>query len=87
MSERTIHVNFVMMNGDNLEIEVPDNMIVEDALEQLVEAGVTEPLGHLESWALCFKESGKTIDIEKSMAENGITEGMAVRVDRDGQAG
>ena len=82
-----IHVNFVMMNGENVEIEVPDEMIVEDALEQLVEAEIMRPLGATEVWKVSFKETGKDVDIERSMAQNGIKDGTAIRVERDGQAG
>ncbi len=82
-----IHVNFVLMNGENVEIEVPEEMIVEDALEQLVEAQIVPALDATEVWQVSFKETGKVVDIERSMAQNGIKDGTAIRVAWDGQAG
>ena len=82
-----IHVNFVMMNGENIEIEVPDQMIVEDALEQLVQGKFIDPLGATEQWEVSFKETGEMVDIERTMEQNGIKDGTAIRIAQHGAAG
>ena len=82
-----ILVNFVLQNDTNAEVKIPENMIIEDALEQLVEAGLIDALGAKMEWAVAFKESGQVVDISKTVAENGITDGTTLRVAQNGEAG
>ena len=82
-----ILVNFVLQNDTNVEVKIPEDMIVEDALEQLVESELINALGANMEWFVAFKESGQVVDISKTMAENGITDGTALRVAQNGKAG
>ena len=82
-----ILVNFVLQTDTNVEVKIPEDMIVEDALEQLVESDLINALGANMEWFVAFKESGQVVDISKTMAENGITDGTALRVAQNGKAG
>ncbi len=75
-----INVRFVCQNDDCAEVKLPGETIVEDALEQLVEAGILEALQSGNEWQVYFKESGKAVDTSKSMDENGVVEGTTLRV-------
>ena len=83
-----IHVTFLMQSGSSsVEIEVPEEMVVQDALEQLVRLEQLAPLEPGKVWVVSFKETGKLVALEKTMAENGITEGTALRIAETGVAG
>jgi len=71
-----ILVNFILPTSNNVEVEAPEDMIVEDALDEMEEAEVIEASDW--EWSVMFKESGQWIDISKTFAENGVTDGAAL---------
>lgn len=86
MEENTILVNFVFENNTNAEVEVEPNAVVGDIIEQLAEQGIAPALDATRYWVVAFKESGKQLDLDKTLAENGVTNGTALRAVRQGHA-
>lgn len=86
MEENTILVNFVFENNTNAEVEVEPNAVVGDIIEQLMEQDIAPALGGTRHWVIAFKESGKQLDLDKTLAENGVTNGTALRAVQQGHA-
>ena len=81
-----ILINFILPNDTNVEVNIPKNMYVQDALEQLVEKELIAPLQQGKEWKVAFKESGELVEINKTIEQNGITEGTDLRVAQSGKA-
>jgi len=75
-----IQVNFVLSYGTNVEVKVPEDMTVKEALEELVEAELLHEPGMNKEWFVMFNESRQEVDISKTIAENGITDGDCLKV-------
>lgn len=87
MEENTILVNFVFENNTNAEVEVEPNAVVGDIIEQLTEQHIAPALDATRKhWVIAFKESGKQLDLDKTLAENGVTNGTALRAVQQGHA-
>ena len=86
MEENTILVNFVFENNTNAEVEVEPNAVVGDIIEQLAEQGIAPALDATRHRVVAFKESGKQLDLDKTLAENGVTNGTALRAMQQGHA-
>lgn len=79
---KEINVNFVQQSGKNSEVTVPDAIVVEDALEQLIDLGELKPLDPKQYWVVTFKETGDGLDMSKTLAENGVKDGISLNVIR-----
>lgn len=86
MAESVILVNFVSENNFNVEVDVEPDTVVGDILEQLVDNHYVEPLKDKMHWVVAFKETGRVLDLDKTLAENGVTDGTALRVVQHGEA-
>ncbi len=76
--------------GDKHEIEAPADIragdLVKDLAEQLQFPG-TDAEGNPVSWRLDNKDTGKTLDLEKSIDENGVQSGHRLTLIRQVTAG
>lgn len=81
-----ITVNFVMQNGSNVEVAVPENIVIEDALQQLVDAGEATLPGPKQYWIVSNKETGESLDISRTMADNNVKDHTSLNVTIGGVA-
>ena len=81
---KEMKITFVLRQDDAVEVRLPMDMIVEDALEQLVEANWFSPLREAMYWIVWYDTENEdvyiSVDITKTFAENGIADGSRLRV-------
>ncbi|MDY4140222.1 MAG: hypothetical protein SOY30_12935 [Eubacteriales bacterium] len=83
-----IRVSFVLPSGANIGVDVPPDMVVEDAVQQLVEARKLE-LEAGQVWAVYFKDKNNAsmVDQSRTFEENGVVNGTSLRLVTEGTAG
>ena len=80
MTEERIYINFILASGTTVEVTVLPDMILDDALCQLVEAGLLHPLRDRMRWNVAVEGSCRMLCDEMTFTENGITDGASLRV-------
>jgi hypothetical protein len=85
-----IKVKVFTIGGDEHEIEVPQDMRGDEFLNQLAIAltlPVNDANGNPVNWRLDNKDTGRTLEGVKTMAENGVSDGHRLSLLRQVVAG
>ena len=85
-----VKVKVTTMGGDEKEIETPLDIKADEFIRELVIAlglPVTDVEGHQVSWRIDDKDTGRTVDGQKSLDENGVREGHRLSLIRATIAG
>jgi hypothetical protein len=85
-----IKVTVVTMDGEQHEIEVPQDMRADEFLNQLaiaLQLTVNDANGNPVNWRLIDKDTSKEMDRGKTMTENGVSDGHRLSLLRQTIAG
>jgi len=85
-----IKVTVVTIGGENHEVEVPPDIRADDFIKELISAlklPVTDAEGHSISWRLDNKDTGRTLEAGRSIAENNVRDGHRLMLIRATTAG
>lgn len=85
-----VKVKVITMGGDEKEIETPLDIKADEFIRELVIAlglPVTDAEGNQVSWRIDDKDTGRTVDGQKSLDENGVREGHRLSLIRATIAG
>jgi hypothetical protein len=85
-----IKVTVVTLGGEKHEVEVPPDIRAEDFIKELIAAlklPMTDAEGHAISWRLDNKDTGRTLEVGRTIDENGVREGHQLMLIRATTAG
>jgi len=85
-----IKVKVRMIGGEEHEVEVPTDIRADDFIKELMGAiklPVTDAEGHVISWRLDDKDTGRTLDGARTIDDNGVREGHTLMLLRQTTAG
>ena len=90
MSDEVLRITVVTMAGEEREIEAPPDIPVSEFITELVSAlslPRTDAEGNAISWRLDNRDTGQTMEGEKTLGENGVRGGHRVSMIRQTVAG
>lgn len=83
-------VKICLMGGDEHDIETPLDMRAREFLEELTSAlnlPRTDHEGHPVAWRIDDKDTGRTLDLNKELGQNGVKAGHRLSLFRQVTAG
>jgi|KBSMisStaDraftv2_1062788.scaffolds.fasta_scaffold06573_4 hypothetical protein len=88
MPDIKIHVH--TQGGDTHAVQAPSDIKAEELISQLVEdlsLPKTDPEGHPVAWTIDDKDTGKTLEDEKTLEQSGVAAGHHLYLRRQVTAG
>jgi uncharacterized ubiquitin-like protein YukD len=85
-----IKVKVLTIGGEEKDIETPTDIKTDDFIKELVIAlnlPLTDAEGHQVSWRIDDKDTGKTLDGDKTLDENEVKDGHRLALIRSTVAG
>ena len=75
-----LNVEICLPSGERISIQVPEEMIVEDMLEQLEEASLIFPKSSTDFWVCTLEGETKSLDLNMTFAEIGLKNKDVIRI-------